>query len=214
MCILISPSLVSKYSEYAHKLLVHFVKECQWLYGNEFLVYNVHALIHLSPEAVKFGCLDNCSAFPFENYLQQIKKMVRSGKNPIVQIVKRLSELKIANNVDQMQPTSKKMKNNCFILENSSCCEVLRLVSCVTERSVEVCSQACNNTFECRVYEKSEPLFGEPCDSRLIGTYVVSARDAVILHISAERLKTKAIMVELSKRSYCFMAVLHDIQNS
>lgn len=215
MCILVSPTLVSKYSQYAHELLVHFVKECKRLYGDEFLIYNVHCLLHLSSEAKKFGCLDNCSAFPFENYLQRMKKMVRSGKNPIVQIVKRLSELKTENIIKQAHAFSRKTKNNCFILENSLCCEVLCPVSCMHERGEEeLCLQKCKERlFKCRIYEKSESLFNKPCDSRIIETYLVHARDAVIKHIPKSRLKTKAVMVDMSKKSFCFMAVLHDIHS-
>src|SRR6218665_1431413 len=64
---------------YAHDLLVHFVLHCRELYGEEFLVCNVHSMIHMTAEAQQFGCLDNCSGFIFENYLQQIKLMVRAG---------------------------------------------------------------------------------------------------------------------------------------
>ena len=46
------------------------------------------------------GCLDRCSAFPFEKYMHKLKKMVRSRKNPIVQLVKRLDEIE---NVDTIQ---------------------------------------------------------------------------------------------------------------
>ena len=34
----------------------------------------------------------NCSGYSFENYLQHIKHLVRSGNLPLTQVVKRLSE--------------------------------------------------------------------------------------------------------------------------
>lgn len=57
-------------NEYAKKLLVHFVQAFKTLYGEEYVIYNVHNLIHLPEEVKIHGCLDMFSAFPFENFLQ------------------------------------------------------------------------------------------------------------------------------------------------
>ncbi|XP_078490295.1 uncharacterized protein LOC144746841 [Ciona intestinalis] len=93
--ILISPTLCKLHCDLAEQMLSNFVKDCKVYYGEEFLVYNVHSLLHLADEAKVYGCLECCSAFCFENYLQKLKKMVRSGKSPLVQVVKRLQENKI-----------------------------------------------------------------------------------------------------------------------
>ncbi|KAL4710986.1 hypothetical protein ACJJTC_017951 [Scirpophaga incertulas] len=58
----------------------------------EFLVYNVHVLIHLQDDVNLLGQLDNFSAFPFENYLGQLKRLVKSPVNSLTQICRRLSE--------------------------------------------------------------------------------------------------------------------------
>ncbi|XP_037791319.1 uncharacterized protein LOC119586651 [Penaeus monodon] len=63
-------------------------------YGKEFLVYNVHCLIHLPQDARVFGSLDNISCFPFENFLGKIKKLVRKPSQPLQQVVHRLTEKK------------------------------------------------------------------------------------------------------------------------
>ena len=91
--ILVSPNLAQVHKAYAHELLTYFVQQGSLLYGEEFLVYNVHTLIHLAQDAEEYGSLDASSAFAFENYMQKLMKMVRSGKNPIVQLGKRLGEL-------------------------------------------------------------------------------------------------------------------------
>lgn len=55
----------------ANKLLREFVIHCEQIYGKQYLVYNVHILIHLCDDANVFGNLDMFSAFPFENFLGQ-----------------------------------------------------------------------------------------------------------------------------------------------
>jgi hypothetical protein len=88
--ILLNEDLVSNYSNYAHSLLSYFVRNCRRLYGEEFCVYNIHSLLHLRREADAFGSLENCAAWPFENYMQQLKRKVRGGNNPAAQLVKRI----------------------------------------------------------------------------------------------------------------------------
>jgi len=78
LCVLVCPSLAAEHSAYAHELLLYFVDTCKELYGDEFLVYNVHALTHIAAESTEFGCLDASSGFPFENYFQRLKKLVES----------------------------------------------------------------------------------------------------------------------------------------
>ncbi|XP_050513733.1 uncharacterized protein LOC126889458 [Diabrotica virgifera virgifera] len=74
------------------KLLDCFITHSKDLYGLEFLIYNVHVLCHLSEEARLFGPLDQISAFPFENYLNEIKKSVKSPNKPLEQLFCRLTE--------------------------------------------------------------------------------------------------------------------------
>ncbi|CAG0892908.1 unnamed protein product [Cyprideis torosa] len=61
------------------------------IYPN-FQVYNVHSLIHLGQDAMLYGNLDNVSAFPFEDYMQKIKRKVKTGNRPLSQIVRRIEE--------------------------------------------------------------------------------------------------------------------------
>lgn len=69
-----------------------FVNKCMSIYGKDFYSYNVHALNHLATDSSKFGCLDHFSAFKYENLLKTIKMTLRSGKLPLQQVEKRLSE--------------------------------------------------------------------------------------------------------------------------
>ena len=46
-------------------LLVYFVRHEHKLYGPEFLVYNVHSLLHFADNAVSWVRFDTCSGFAF-----------------------------------------------------------------------------------------------------------------------------------------------------
>ena len=91
--ILVSEQFCFQFNAYAKQLLRHFVKESEKLYGGHFISYNVHGLIHLADDVLRYGPLDSFSCFPFENYLQSLKRLVRRSLNPLVQIVKRTIEL-------------------------------------------------------------------------------------------------------------------------
>jgi hypothetical protein len=55
-------------------------------------VCNVHCLVRLAAEAKQRGCLDFFSAFPYENELKTLKRLVRKAAVPLSQVVRRLSE--------------------------------------------------------------------------------------------------------------------------
>ena len=65
------------------------------------------------------------SAFPFENHLQKIKKLVKNSHNTIAQVAKRLSEVEKAQSrgiIDNGLITriSTKRKDRCFMLTNEN----------------------------------------------------------------------------------------------
>lgn len=81
-----------EWNQLAKSLLHTFVSKSAELYGNQFLVYNVHSLIHLADDCLKYGKLDNFSAFPFENEMQRLKRLLRNKKLSLQQVVNRVSE--------------------------------------------------------------------------------------------------------------------------
>ena len=86
------------YLDYSRQLIQFFLKNCIAVYGETFAVYNVHALLHLHEDIRHFQCsLNELSCFKFENFLQKLKKLVRSAQNPLVQVAKRLGEVNTSN---------------------------------------------------------------------------------------------------------------------
>ncbi|KAG9272098.1 hypothetical protein AMEX_G13048 [Astyanax mexicanus] len=90
--ILSNMSLLDDYLEYSKELLILFVQHFGELYGEQYISYNVHNLVHLPEDARTYGTLDNFSAFKYENFMQKLKKLVRKPEFLLSQIVKRLSE--------------------------------------------------------------------------------------------------------------------------
>lgn len=89
---LLNENLCRTYNQYVKELLETFLQHFYQLYGVDMAVYNVHTLIHLPDQALQFGSLDNISSFPFENYLQKLKRLVRKPEFPLQQVIRRLEE--------------------------------------------------------------------------------------------------------------------------
>lgn len=92
MKILLNPNLAVPLNPLAHRLLLKFNKDFERLYTKFEVVYNVHQLIHLADEALRFGSLDTVCSFPFESQLYQFKLMKRRPNAVLKQLVARISE--------------------------------------------------------------------------------------------------------------------------
>ena len=86
------PCYDAVYNQYAKDLLILFVEQCKTLYGEWFISYNVHCLIHLADDVMRFGPLDRYSSFPFENNMKAVKAMIRKHECILAQIVRRIME--------------------------------------------------------------------------------------------------------------------------
>ncbi|XP_029161035.1 uncharacterized protein LOC114932803 isoform X1 [Nylanderia fulva] len=117
--ILINPKLIKNQNNilYAEKLLTHFVKSFQIIYGDQFVTHNIHNLLHLSRDVQKFGALDEFSAFRFENYLQMLKNILRKSDRPLQQVARRFGEMHAC----EYQFHSKLDNQSNTILKNKHC---------------------------------------------------------------------------------------------
>jgi len=195
--ILLSGELVLEHGYYAHDLLLQFVENSKVIYSDMFLVYNVHSLIHLYDEAKQFGTLENISAFCFENYLQVLKKLVRTSNAPLIQISKRLLEL------GQMKPQEMTMPkkvvkttypNNCYKLGNGKFC----MVYSVNGESIS-----------CEVFNNPSHLYLYPCDSRILGIYQVDKRRHHQKITNISMLHEKVVILPINEHKYAIFPFLH-----
>ena len=114
-------TLRNKYAQFAGNLLNFFAHNSQFHYTETFCVYNIHNLTHLVDDVVVHNTsLNELSAFPFENFMQTLKKMVRSAHNPLAQITKRLSETSEVHPKKKMSylKVSAKPRDKCFLVDN------------------------------------------------------------------------------------------------
>lgn len=103
MLILLSPDY-GYYINIARKILDNFIKQFEiLLYGRHLISHNVHGLSHICDDYIKFGPLDNCSTFPFENYMSNLKHLIRKPDKPFTQVVKRCNEINLLKPHFQMK---------------------------------------------------------------------------------------------------------------
>ncbi|XP_035791100.1 uncharacterized protein LOC118466194 [Anopheles albimanus] len=54
---------------------------------------NIHCLTHIVEEVDRFGPLHTFSSYPFEDFLHQLKRTVRSGNKPLEQVINCIAEI-------------------------------------------------------------------------------------------------------------------------
>jgi len=91
MLILLSPNF-SFLVDFAKQLLDFFVMNFQNIYGPQFVSHNVHGLLHICDDYLRYGPLDNCSTFPFENFMKELKSFLRKHDKPLQQVINRYNE--------------------------------------------------------------------------------------------------------------------------
>ncbi|KAB0801046.1 hypothetical protein PPYR_00215 [Photinus pyralis] len=126
MRIFSNESHLAEHGDYAHDLLKYFIDTFVILYGKENVSHNVHNLLHLREDCKNFGVLQNFSGFPFENYLQSLKLLIRKGSDPLPQIIKRIIEkdcrhtdAKKYHQVSTTTPKPNKLHNNGPLLNHN-----------------------------------------------------------------------------------------------
>jgi len=90
--LLISPKTSYTYNNVAKMLIKQFVSEYSTHYGEEYVGYNVHGLIHVADFVLTHGSLDTFSAFKYENYLQFLKKSCKNSRYPLEDTYNRIME--------------------------------------------------------------------------------------------------------------------------
>ena len=201
----------NSYLEFAQELLHYFVENAKRVYGETFTVYNVHNLKHLPEDVRHFNCsLNEISCFPFENYMQQLKKCVRNGQNPTIQVAKRLGEIQdsgksqpVSSNYSKVGIVADSLKDSCFLLESN--------------KYAFVQEQRSNGTFVCDILSISqmENFYSCPEESKVFNVcYIRDIRHkAKRCLIEASALHRKAVCLPVNA-GYVLFPLQHEVEKS
>ncbi|XP_048002562.1 uncharacterized protein LOC125239113 [Leguminivora glycinivorella] len=172
-----------QWRSYADSLLHCFVKNSRIFYSEEFTVYNVHNLLHLAADVYNFGSLDLFSAFPFENFMSKIKRLVRSHNMPLEQVAKRLGEKSNYSLPQKTIPVKKQggiikkipIFDNCVL---STClgdsCFVTLNGDIVVIKKIKKCPKSDDYILQCNSFLNKSDFYVEPIESSKLGIYKVS----------------------------------------
>lgn len=136
MRILLSPNY-SLYVEYARNLLIYFIRSFEQIYGSQFVSHNFHGLIHLPDDYIRHGPLDGCSTFPFENYMKELKKMLRKNERPLQQVIRRYEEKCRSGHIEHADIKRLKFtvkEPNCFFL--TQCGEIVKIIDISSDQKL------------------------------------------------------------------------------
>ena len=194
------------YSEYAHSLLVHFVRQSRDIYGDTFTTYNVHSLIHLREDLVRFKVsLNEISAFKFENYMQKLKAKVKQGLNPTVEVAKRLAEDDRSSNKPTYSATStfisgKTERDSCFLLQNED-------FAFIREKKQD-------GKLVCDIFSQvhMESFFHEPCDSKFINIAFLRRRDKAKRRLLEKQDLKRKVAVLPYNDGHVLLPLLHGVE--
>ena len=173
--ILLSPNACNvEWNSFAKSLLCKFVRNIPLLYSSEYLVYNMHCLLHLHEDALKYGNLNNASCFPFENFMQILKRSTRGKKHIVKQIVNRKSELSYVKS-EQTKAGGDRRSSRClfwksFALSTKSGDNCFRLKNDQIVIITEI-NKTAELVIKCKAFLDKRRLNNYPCNSEKLGIH-------------------------------------------
>ena len=153
------------------------------------------------------GCsLNEISCFPFENYMQTLKRHVRNSNNPVAQVVKRQTEIDRTWHVKRSCKSctvSVRFGDSCFLLKDKNLC-------LIKEKSD-------NDKYVCEIIKPTlvNSFFEKPLDSKELDVMFIKNIDQirkVIRTISISELHKKVVILPYKSGYVCY-SLLHEIES-
>ena len=231
LCLALATRILSSNSkknlrQYGAQLNAYFVRSFSSLYGRQHCSHNLHNLIHLHADVENFDTLENISAFKYESQLGKLKKLIRSPRLPLVQILRRFSEQQCISHCLQTKKShilTKKSRKNCTHNHVGSIlyekCESQHFsidISRTADRFIRIGDQICqvdcisqlNTTEEVIIFVRQlgtqKPYFSTPCPSNNIGiyTFLLDQFSQEVVQYNWQEIGTKLVILMDDKKVY------------
>ncbi|XP_049294362.1 uncharacterized protein LOC125769615 isoform X1 [Anopheles funestus] len=208
-----------------YSFLQVFVKQFGVIYGPEYISSNIHNLLHIYKEVDQFGPLHTISSYPFENALQRIKRLLRSGPKSLEQTINRLSEIETfqTNKTEEQDnyPSvhqrgssvilhlrkgfclKNDQRNPWFLTKAGKICKYVHAVA--HETSVDITAKQLTESID---------GFNYPFNSKLINIHQGNLNDLgdVNITVGPQDIKCKLVIVPLSQVNNClFVPLIHTL---
>ena len=180
---------------YAGALLQEFVLGIETHYYKELLTYNMHSLKHIRDDVKVLGPVDDFSAFEFENYMTVLKRLMRSNRDHLKQVVKRILETDLVPSSRRLRTeknikVTSKVGDNCFLTVDSRLC----LVQKYDEENQE-CSVL--------IFRTSKRAKYYPMHSSELGIYICKDLNHSAQLIKVSALSKKCYRVPFKEKWFC-----------
>lgn len=207
--ILSCPKLCITKIEMAEQLLDNFVARFGILFGSNKISYNVHNLLHICDCVKQFGHLDSFSAYKFENYMQYLKKKIRSPTKILQQLRNRLEEEGSAYENNSTYNSSTKYTWNSFIFNTKKEKDKF----CLIQSCIPICiSRFSNENHRVYVYGYKclnlEPVFTVPINSQELGINQYSGLDSTETKFDCTDIDSKLFRIPFNNK-FALFPLLH-----
>ncbi len=202
------PHLVNQ----AEGMLERFVEQFPDIYGEEYISYNVHNLLHLADCVREYGPLDDFSAFIYENHIGKFKRAVKKPNCELPQVVNWVHDQdELPESAPSPSTIFKKNHHDGPIPRELSQCDQYGFMDredyCIRTRTPDNCFLCGSKVIVVEnilhdkdkketylVYKKflrKEQFFDYPCDSTHLGIWKVHHLDDTLSYCKIDRIFCK-----------------------
>lgn len=216
--ILCTKDVAQQFNDVARTYLKNYFLRLPQLYGPESHVLNAHYLLHLADDVRLSHTLNDISAFPFENELGVMRKLLRTANKPLAQICRRMHEKNIINKKVVIPPVFSIVRqkripdssarrllikiryrnflitatqpNNIFMLNNDMTVKIVSLGHCcASEDDVKITGV---------LWMKKKPIFQYPTSSTDLHMWQLEAKPSKdIITFKLKDIKSKIFQIML-----------------